>query len=154
MAGLMVGEWLAVCLAPQALTYPSHSPVDPAQQQAWFRSMWEGKQEQCQNQAAATQDPYDEGDAADDEDDGIGDDFNEFAEEGGDDDFGDFDEAEDAPSEAQLEPARSQPPAPDLLTGLVSSVYHHIKLGHISDRRRSSCPAASQFRRPVRRRYR
>ena len=81
--------------------------------------MWEGKlqgeQEDAQEDHSAEEDH-----AAEDDD--FGDDFDEFAEGGGDDDFGDFDEAEEAASHAPEEPQPvTQPAAPDVLAGLVSS---------------------------------
>ncbi|WPH03274.1 Hypothetical protein R9X50_00615100 [Acrodontium crateriforme] len=92
-------------------------------QQAWFRSMWEGKNVESaeQSQSKTESIPADGGadnDDDDDDDDGFGDDFDEFAEEGGDDDdFGDFDEAEDAPMEPTI-PVVSQPAVPDILANL------------------------------------
>ena len=81
--------------------------------------MWEGERqpEPIQN-------------AQDEDEDGFGDDFDEFAEGGGggdDDDFGDFDEATPttAPQQSQQqdEPPPAVPPstAPDILASLVSS---------------------------------
>nr|POE69073.1 uncharacterized protein c8e11.05c [Quercus suber] len=81
------------------------------EQQAWFRSMWNGKGED------AAEIRHDETDNADDENDDFGDDFDDFAEEGGEDDFGDFDKAEDTAAEAPQEPP-SQPPTPAPLAGL------------------------------------
>ncbi len=82
--------------------------------QAWFRSMWEGEQQETKDE---------EEEAANGEDD-FGDDFDDFAEGGEDDaDFGDFDEAE-VPVQSIPEKQQQQmatPPAPDILAGLVSS---------------------------------
>jgi hypothetical protein len=108
---------------------------DPEDQQAWFRSMWEGKA--AVEQPVALQDDadkvavedadQDEDDFGDDQDaqndDDFGDDFDEFAEEAEDDDFGDFDDATPAaevppPSVPPLQDTSSQ----NIFAGLVSSL--------------------------------
>ena len=68
-----------------------HSPED---QQAWFRSMWEGRSPED------TMSSQEQPSAAQDNEDDFGDDFDEFAEGGDDDDFGDFDEPTPAPEPA------------------------------------------------------
>ncbi|SMR51624.1 unnamed protein product [Zymoseptoria tritici ST99CH_3D1] len=77
---------------------------DPEDQQAWFRSMWEGKA--VTEQPAPTPDDA-SNDADQDDDDDFGDDFDEFAEEAEDDDFGDFDEA--TPSAEAAPPSVPEP---------------------------------------------
>ncbi|KAK0252327.1 hypothetical protein B0A54_14126 [Friedmanniomyces endolithicus] len=95
--------------------------VDPEQQQAWFRSMWEGKQDQGERVQPTKDEAETNADDEEHEADENGDDFDDFNEGGGEDDFGDFDEAEEAEStpiaEAPSHP--SHPPAPpDILAGL------------------------------------
>ena len=83
------------------------------ERQAWFRDMWEGDAKKEEAESGKVE-----------EEDGFGDDFDDFNEGGGgdDDDFGDFDEAEEeedaAPTEAPPPPEVKQP---DILAGLVSS---------------------------------
>ncbi|KAF2765480.1 hypothetical protein EJ03DRAFT_369131 [Teratosphaeria nubilosa] len=89
--------------------------------QAWFRSMWEGGQEQPPDADA-------DADAENEDNDDFGDDFDEFNEAGGeDDDFGDFDEAGDGDGDGDGEatPMAAQPRTqlptttlPDVLAGL------------------------------------
>ena len=83
--------------------------------QAWFRSMWEGDQEEQQEQVEDSRP-----DAGEEDD--FGDDFDEFAEGGeADEDFGDFDEADDEPQPSQPPPSQL-PTTPDILKGLVSRI--------------------------------
>lgn len=105
---------------------------DPDNRQAWFRSMWEGNQDQQETptQASTNMDADSQGDAAedvpDDEDD-FGDDFDDFAEGGEDDDFGDFDEsATPAPV-----PETQTYSLPDSLAGLVSALQDRIHSNHV-----------------------
>ncbi|CAK1356810.1 hypothetical protein CB0940_11984 [Cercospora beticola] len=92
---------------------------DPENRQAWFRSMWEGNQDQQETptQASTKMDANLQEDAAedvpDDEDD-FGDDFDDFAEGGEDDDFGDFDE----PATPAPVPETQTYSLPDSLAGL------------------------------------
>lgn len=104
--------------------------MNPDDQQAWFRSMWEGKEKNSeaeeQHEEQDKSIPAENGEAGDGD---FGDDFDEFAEEGGDDDdFGDFDEAEDAPVERSI-PAVSQPAVPDVLADLVSALIVRVRHG-------------------------
>ncbi|KAF2211639.1 hypothetical protein CERZMDRAFT_42677 [Cercospora zeae-maydis SCOH1-5] len=94
---------------------------DPENRQEWFRSMWEGSQEQTPTQASTQVDATLPGDAADDvpddgddDDDDFGDDFDDFAEGGEDDDFGDFDE----PATPAPLPETQTYSLPDALAGL------------------------------------
>lgn len=107
--------------------------VEGDQQQAWFRDMWEGKQQTEAEQAeveTSKQAEQEEADAAqqeDDDDDDFGDDFDDFAEEGGDDDdFGDFDEADADADEGVVESAPEAPSIPSSLSGLVSSQQNQL----------------------------
>ena len=108
---------------------------DPAQRQAWFRTMWEGELEgdkAAQQQPQQEEEDEDEEEAANDadDDDDPGDDFDEFAEGGGDDDFGDFDEAQEVMTPQSTAPSAPAPqptvPAASILAGLVSSVRYTI----------------------------
>ena len=106
--------------------------VDPEQRQAWFRSMWEGGQDQLPErtrhaQAETVTQPEESQEDAN-EDDGFGDDFDEEFQEGGEDDFGDFDAAEEAedPSEPQPAQLSQQSRVPSILSSLVSSVQNHF----------------------------
>ncbi len=73
--------------------------------------MWEGKTQD--NQAVAQQAEQAEEEA--DEEADFGDDFDEYAEGDEDEDFGDFDQAEHT-----SQPASALPPAPNILSDLVS----------------------------------
>ncbi len=99
--------------------------MDPEQQQAWFRSMWEGKQDQGEHLQPTKDEAEPDADGEEHEADEDGDDFDDFNEGGGEDDFGDFDEAEEAESTPTAE-APTHPPhpaaPPDILAGLVSSM--------------------------------
>lgn len=97
-------------------------PIDEEDQQAWFRSMWEGKEDEPAQPAEPDTEPAaPEGDAPQDDDD-FGDDFDDFAEgQEADDDFGDFDEADETPMAPESQPP-VQTQQPDILAGLVSSV--------------------------------
>ncbi|KAK4950913.1 hypothetical protein LTR10_010906 [Elasticomyces elasticus] len=85
---------------------------NPEQQQAWLRSTWDSKQQEVDVQPEEDIVEQDDGD-----NDGFGDDFDDFNEGDGEEDFGDFDEAE-----AEAEPAAAiveeAPPAPGILAGL------------------------------------
>lgn len=94
-------------------------PLDPEERQAWFREMWEGDGKELTERQQLEEEKADEDDA---EDDDFGDDFDEFAEGGEGEDFGDFDDADATPMpQASQQQATSQPAAPDILAGLVSS---------------------------------
>ncbi len=99
--------------------------VDPEQQQAWFRSMWEGKQDQGEHPQPTEDEAETNADGEEHEAYEDGDDFDDFNEGVGEDDFGDFDEAEEAEStpiaEAPTHPPHPAAP-PDILAGLVSSM--------------------------------
>ncbi|KAK5109373.1 hypothetical protein LTR62_007039 [Meristemomyces frigidus] len=87
---------------------------DEVQQQAWLHSVWETKQDETMLEPGQEEDEAEE-------DDGFGDDFDEFNEGGGDDDFGDFDEADEAETvdqQTEEAPKHIQPTTPDLLAGL------------------------------------
>ena len=127
------------CQVANGVRRHDERPVDPEQQQAWFRSMWESTptREKEEKEAVDAQQPQHEAeelDQGDGEDagngDGFGDDFDDFNEGGGDDDdFGDFDEAEEADTSVVKEPPvqPAQPAAPpDILAGLVSSQAVHF----------------------------
>lgn len=105
---------------------------NPEDRQAWFRSMWEGKQEDdtpTQETPQTTQSNIPDDDAEDADDD-FGDDFDEFAEGGEDDDFGDFDEPTTPAPVPEQQPQSYS--LPDALAGLVSShqispyIYHGL----------------------------
>ncbi|KAK0327321.1 hypothetical protein LTR82_002084 [Friedmanniomyces endolithicus] len=95
--------------------------VDPEQQQAWFRSMWEGKQDQGEHPQPTEDEAETNADGEEHEAYEDGDDFDDFNEGVGEDDFGDFDEAEEAEStpiaEAPTHPPHPAAP-PDILAGL------------------------------------
>ncbi|KAH9826623.1 hypothetical protein Tdes44962_MAKER10027, partial [Teratosphaeria destructans] len=81
--------------------------------QAWFRSMWEGGEEQP---------PEADADVESEDHDDFGDEFDDFNEGGGqDDDFGDFDEAGDGEATPMAPEPKTQLPTatlPDVLAGL------------------------------------
>lgn len=106
---------------------------NPEDRQAWFRSMWEAKEEE--DVPPAETEDNEQNDEADDNDD-FGDDFDDFAEGGEDDDFGDFDDEPTTPGviEANVPEQPLSYSLPEQLAGLVSShaIYHSTLLSSLT----------------------
>lgn len=120
-------RWSLTC-APsyrgQEVEQVQREAEDEEERQAWFRNMWEGTGDQSRTHIETGEDALEQEDKKRTENeeeengDGFGDDFDDFAEgDGNGDDFGDFDEAEET---NETDPPRlaSDSGIPDLVSAL------------------------------------